>query len=114
VCIHTTNGPIEVVYDDSPVDSVLKFNALSSNFPVGAFLHRAYEGTFALSSNAHSSVDFLRDVEDPSGQGRQRRLTRLDRGRYRSGKVEWVPSSGYDHAGSVNIATTNDLVVLTV
>lgn len=115
MCTHTTNGPIEVVYDDSPVDSVLKFNALSTNSPVRAFLHRAYQGKFALSTtNARAVLDFLRDVEDPSGQGRQRGLTGLDSGNYHSGKVEWMPSSDYDHAGSVNIATTNDVVTLTV
>jgi hypothetical protein len=115
VCIHTTNGPIEVVYDDSPVDSVLKFNAVSTNSPVRAFLHRAYEGTFALSTtNAHAVLDFLRDVEDPSGQGRHRGLTGLDSGNHHSGKVRWGPFSDYDRAGSVNIATTNDVITLTV
>jgi hypothetical protein len=112
---HTTNSPIEVVYDDSPVDSFLKFNAISTNSPVRAVLHRAYEGTFSLSTtNAGAVLDRLRDVEDPSGKGRQRSVTKRTVGRYISGKVEWVPSSDFNQAGSVNLATTNEMISLTV
>jgi len=117
VCAHTTNSPIDVVYDHSPVDSFLKFNALSTNSPVRAVLHRAYEGTFALSTtNARAVLDRLPDVEDPSGQGRERSVTTRSSsvGKYISGRVEWVPSSHYDQAGSVNIATTNDKITLTL
>ncbi|SRR6266404_5994176 len=113
---HTTNSPIEVVYVDSPVDSVLKFDAVSTNARVHAALHRAYEGTFALAtSNAGAVVDRLRDVEDPSGQGRKRRVTRRSVERsHVFGEVEWVPSSDSNEAGSVNIVTTNSGVTLTV
>jgi hypothetical protein len=113
---HTTNSPIEVVYADSPVDSVLTFDAVSTNSPVHAVLHRAYEGTFALATtNAGAVLDRLRDVEDPSGRGRERSLTKRFVGTNRIfGKVEWVPSSDYNRAGLVNIATTNDVVTLTV
>ncbi|KAF8270932.1 hypothetical protein EI94DRAFT_1569526 [Lactarius quietus] len=119
VCAHTTNSPIDVVYDDSPVDSFLEFNAVSTNSPVRAVLHRAYEGTFVLSTtNARSVLDRLRDVEDPSSQGRERSVTTRQSsgavGNYISGRVEWVPSSDYDQAGSLNIATTNDQITLTV
>ncbi|KAF8271095.1 hypothetical protein EI94DRAFT_1721330 [Lactarius quietus] len=119
VCAHTTNGPIDVVYDDSPVDSFLKFNAVSTNSPVRAVLHRAYEGTFALSTtNARAVLDRLPDTEDPSGQGRERSVTTRQSsgpfGNYISGRVEWMPSSDYDQAGSVNIATTNDKITLTL
>jgi len=115
VGIHTTNSPIEVVYDDSPVDSVLKFNAVSTNSPLHAVLHRAYEGTFALATtNAGAVLDRLRDVEDPSGRGRERSLTKRSVGSYILGEVEWVPSSDYNRAGSVNLATTNDVITLAV
>lgn len=111
---HTTNSPIEVVYEDSPVDSLLKFSAVTTNSPVRTVLHRAYEGTFALATtNARAELDYLHDVEDPSGQGRKRGLSGLDSGNYHSGRVEWVPTNHHDH-GSVNIATTNDKITLTV
>ena len=112
---HTTNSPIEVVYDDSPVDSLLTFNAVSTNSPVRAVLHRAYEGRFTLSTtNAGAFLDRLRDVEDPSGQGRGRGLTARDERNHISGRVEWVPSNDYNQAGSVNLATTNDKITLIV
>ena len=115
VCAHTTNSPIEVVYDDSPVDSFLKFNALSTNSPVRAVLHRAYEGAFAISTtNADAVLDRLRDVEDPSGQGRGRGLTARSTKNHISGKVEWMPYSDYKQAGSVNLATTNNMITLIV
>ncbi|KAI9465136.1 hypothetical protein BJY52DRAFT_1164758 [Lactarius psammicola] len=113
---YTTNSPIEVVYEDSPVDSVLKFDAASTNSPVHASLHRAYEGTFALATiNGGALLDRLRLVEDPSGQGRERSFTKRSVGRNRIfGKVEWAPSSDYNRTGSVDVATTNDMVTLTV
>lgn len=111
---HTTNSPIEVVYEDSPVDSLLKFSAASTNSPVHAVLHRAYEGTFTLStSNARAILDYLAYAEDPSGQGRKRSLSGHDSGNHHSGRVEWVPSNHYDR-GSVHIATTNNKITLTV
>jgi hypothetical protein len=116
VFAHTTNSPIEVIYDDSPVDSVLKFNAASTNSRVHAVLHRAYEGMFTLTTTNDGAVlDRLRDVEDPSGRGRERSLTKRFVGKnHIVGEVEWVPSSDFDRAGSVNIATTNDVITLTV
>ncbi|KAI9441484.1 hypothetical protein H4582DRAFT_1810952 [Lactarius indigo] len=117
VSTHTTNGPIEVVYDDSPVDSVLKFDATSTNSRVHAALHRAYEGTFALATtNSGVVLDRLRDYEDPSGRRRKRGLTKRYVGRNRVfGKVEWVPpSSDHDRSSSVNVATTNDVITLTI
>ncbi|KAH9177519.1 hypothetical protein EDB89DRAFT_1933049 [Lactarius sanguifluus] len=117
VSTHTTNSPIEVIYDDSPVDSVLKFDAASTNSRVHTALHRAYEGTFVLATtNGGVVLDRLRDNEDPSGQGRKRSLTKRYVGRNRVfGKVEWVPpSSDHDRSGSVNVATTNDVITLTI
>ena len=67
---HTTDSPFGTVYGDPPVDSVLKLDAVSTNSPVHAALHRAYEGRFAIATaNAGAVLDCLRDVEDPSGQG---------------------------------------------
>lgn len=116
VSTQTTNGPIEVVYDDSPVDSVLTFYAMSTNSPVHAVLHHAYEGTFALATtNAGAGLECMRDVEDPSGRGRERSLTKhsVDRNRI-FGKVEWVPSIDYNRDGYVDIATTNYVIAVTV
>ncbi|KAH9042745.1 hypothetical protein EDB85DRAFT_1916640 [Lactarius pseudohatsudake] len=104
VSTHTTNSPIEVIYDDSPVDSVLKFDAASTNSRVHTALHRAYEGTFALATT------------NGWCQRRKRSLTKRYVGRNRVfGKVEWVPpSSDRDRSSSVNVATTNDVITLSI
>jgi len=113
---HTTNGPINIVYDDSPVDSVLNFDAQSTNAPVHAVLHHAYEGTFSLQTvNSEVVLDRLRNVEDPSGLGRRRRLsTQSVTKQLVYGEVEWSPSRSDGRAGSVDIKTTNNLIKLSI
>jgi len=114
----TTNGPVTIVYHDSPVDSVLNFGASSTNSPIHAVLHDAYEGKFSLlTTNANAVLDHLRDVEDPSGLGRERRLlshsvNKQGHGMY--GEVEWSPSRSDGRAGSVDIKTTNKLIKLSI
>jgi hypothetical protein len=113
---HTTNGPIKVVFDDSPVDSVLNFDAQSTNSPVHAVLHPAYEGTFSMhTTNADAVLDDSRNVEDPSGHGRKRRLSIDSASNYdMHGGLEWVRSTNDNQAGSINISTTNTLIKLTI
>ncbi|KAI0300461.1 hypothetical protein B0F90DRAFT_1723111 [Multifurca ochricompacta] len=113
---YTTNGPIKIVYNDSPVDSLLNFDAQSTNSPVHTVLHRAYEGTFAIqTTNADAVLSNLRNVEDPSGHQRRRRLSSHYVSRHIvNGDVKWEPSSDNGQCGSVNIATTNDLINLTI
>ena len=113
---HTTNGPIKIIYDDSPVDSVLKFGAHTTNSPVHAVLHPAYEGTFCLQTTLCEVIlDPLRDIEDPSGLGRKRRLlTHSVSKQVESGGVEWSPSRSDGRAGSVDIKTTDNLIKLSI
>ncbi|KAI0261284.1 hypothetical protein BC834DRAFT_830545 [Gloeopeniophorella convolvens] len=111
----TTNQHIEVVYHESPVNSVLNFDASSTNSPVRALLDPAYEGTFSTeTTNAAPVLDRSR-VEDPSGLGRRRSVvvTRLAKTKMQ-GNVKWVPESSRSHSGSAKLETTNDQVSLTV
>ena len=113
---HTTNGSIKIVYDDSPVDSVLKFDAHTTNSPVYAVLHPTYEGTFCLRTTLCKVVlDPLRGVEDPLGLGRKRRLsTHSVNKRVKCGGVEWSPSRSDGRTGSVDIKTTDNLIKLSI
>lgn len=113
---HTTNGPINILFDDSSIDTVLEFDAQSTNSPIHTVLHRAYEGTFSMqTTDADVVLDHSRNVEDPSGHGRKRRLFMHSVSRHVGyGEVEWVPSDNDRRAGSVNIATTNNLIKLTI
>ncbi|KAI9511484.1 hypothetical protein F5148DRAFT_1373789 [Russula earlei] len=113
---HTSNGPINIVYDDSPVDSILNFDAQSTNAPVGVTLHQAYEGAFSLeTTNSKAVLDRSRHVEDPSGQGRGRMVTTNSvKTQFVNGKIAWFPSSRDRRAGSVDIGTTNAFVKLSI
>lgn len=112
----TTNGPITIVYRDSPVDSVLNFDASSTNSPIHAVLHDAYEGEFSLlTTNSKVVLDHPRNVEDPSGLGRKRRLSSHSVNEQDAyGEVEWSPSRSNGRAGSVDIKTTNKMVKLSI
>jgi len=113
---HTTNGFIKIVYEDSPVGSVLNSDVRSTNAPVHVALHRAYEGTFSLrTTNSPASLDQLNHVEDPSGRGRERVLSsRSTNGHVVYGEVEWSPSSRDSRAGSVDVSTTNGFAQLSL
>jgi len=79
-------------------------------------LHRAYEGTFSLSTtNSPASLDQLRDIEDPSGRGRKRVLSNLSMDEHDVvGEVEWSPSSRVGQAGLVEVSTTNAFAQLSL
>ncbi|KAI0002406.1 hypothetical protein BJV74DRAFT_815652 [Russula compacta] len=113
---HTTNAPINIVYHDSPVDSILNFDAHSTNAPVHATLHRAFEGAFSLqTTNSEVVLDPSHNVEDPSGRGRRRVFSARSVSRQVVyGEIEWLPSRSDSRAGSVDITTTNDLLKLTI
>ena len=113
---HTTNGSIKIVYDDSPADSILKFDAHTTNSPVHAVLHPAYEGTFCLRTTLCKVVlDPLRDAEDPSGLGRRRRWSTHSVNKQAvCGGVDWSPSRNDGRAGSVDIKTTENLIRLSI
>ena len=112
----TTNGPIMIIYRGSPVDSVLNFDASSTNSPIHAVLHNAYEGKFSLlTTNSKVMLHHPRDVEDPSGLGRKRRLsTHPVNEQDVHGEVEWSPSRSNEQAGSVDIKTTNGMIKLSI
>jgi len=111
---HTTNGHIKIGYECAPVDSVLNFDARSTNAPVHVVLSPTYEGTFSLkTTNSRAVLDQPRNVEDPSGRGRKRLLSSHSPNKQVVyGELKWLPSRRDGHAGSVDIATTNDFVQL--
>ena len=113
---HTTNGSIKIVYGNSPIDSDLKFDTHTTNAPVHAVLHPAYEGTFCLRTTFCKVVlDRLRDVENPSGLGRKRRwLTHSVNEHAVCGEVDWLPTRNDGRAGSVDIRTTDSLIRVSI
>ncbi|KAI0067598.1 hypothetical protein BV25DRAFT_1794551 [Artomyces pyxidatus] len=117
VAARSTNSPVEVVTVDSPADSILHLAISTTNSPVRATLHPAYEGTFVLSTtNFIPIVKQDEGVEDPTGRGRERNVqVKSVRNRVLNGEVTWIPSEHEGGtAGSVSLRTTNSPAVLTL
>jgi hypothetical protein len=110
----TSNQPLELNYDTSPVDSIVYSKALTSNSPASVSHHSAFEGKIALKSTIfHPSVD-KKDVIDPSGQGRHRSLEVLEAaGGVLTGVVYWG-AERKELRGFTQIISTNSPVHLQV
>jgi hypothetical protein len=113
---YTTNGPVKIVFGDSPVDFVLDFKAQSTNSPIHAVLPHAYEGTFSLqTTNSRVVLHDSHRVGDPSGRGRERLVSKHSVSRQvMYGEIEWSPSSHDDRASALDITTTNALATLSI
>ncbi|EUC62542.1 transmembrane protein, putative [Rhizoctonia solani AG-3 Rhs1AP] len=108
----TSNGRLDISYPTSPVNSLLDFNAESSNGSADIALHAAYEGTFALStSNSHIELDD-EHPSDPSGRGRNRDVHKNGgrSSRQLSGTIFWGDEKDHDknaETGRVIVSTSN-------
>ena len=83
-------------FNDAPVDSQVTFTGKTSNSPIAATLHETFEGKFLVTTGRWFEAGVhVSDKEDPSGQGRQRRVTRNGSPRgYAEGKVVWGDADG--------------------
>jgi len=108
----TSNQPIKLNYDISPVDSILHSRVRTSNSPATVSHHSAFEGIISLSSTIFSPGIDKKNVEDPSSQGRHRSLKafRPSRGVVR-GLVYWGAEKK-EETGFTVITTTNSPVHL--
>ncbi|KAF9460719.1 hypothetical protein BDZ94DRAFT_1169062, partial [Collybia nuda] len=106
----TTNAPLRLNFPASPVNSSLKLSATTSNSPASISLHPSYEGSFQLSTTQFLPELLRRDVEDPSGKGRERKVS-VDYVNRRSlkGSVSWSDNEG---PGSITLRSTNAHVSL--
>jgi hypothetical protein len=83
------------------------FDAHTSFSPVSVKLHETYEGKFSLETTFDKpDVSVDKDVEDPSGKKRERKVNmeRVGRGEL-TGSVRWGEEEGTEK-GVVNIETT--------
>jgi hypothetical protein len=94
---YTSNVPLDIRFHDSPVDSALQLLAKNCRAAAVVKLHPAYEGTFDFKTSIFTSlVDVADDVEDPSGQGRVRKITFDGVGKEVKGSVRWVSEGDGD------------------
>jgi hypothetical protein len=110
----TSNKPLELKYDTSPVDSIVCSEALTSNSPASVIHHSTFEGKIALKSTIFlPSVD-KKDASDPSGQGRHRSLKMLEAaGGVLTGVVYWG-AERKEVTGFTQVVSTNSPVHLQV
>ncbi|KAF8838149.1 hypothetical protein BDN67DRAFT_907879 [Paxillus ammoniavirescens] len=89
---HTSNGMVDLEYDDSPLNAFLTSEAKTSNSPVSVKMHPAFEGTFTVTSSNIGPVVQDERPNDPSGRGRRRVLSQNKARGTISGSVYWVGS----------------------
>ncbi|KAG6828516.1 hypothetical protein H0H92_007733 [Tricholoma furcatifolium] len=86
----TANAPLTLLFIDAPVDSVLNLDAFTAIAPAVVTLHHTYEGAFSATTSLRRPLIVVnRDVEDPAGKGRQRKVEQSVRGATVSGTVRW-------------------------
>ncbi|KAG5651000.1 hypothetical protein H0H81_010259 [Sphagnurus paluster] len=108
----SSNGPVTVRFPTSPLDSVLKLSASTSNSPAFVSLDPAYEGSLALSTSNFSPLLQRRNTKDPAGKGRTRHIKVNSYGRsVLKGSVSW---SGWDGSGTVEVNSSNSPVTLEI
>ena len=107
----TSNQSLKLKYGTSPVDSVLRSRAQTSNSPATVSHHSAFEGAISLVSTLFSPFIDKEDVEDLSGRGRHRSLEvfKTTRGIV-TGVVYWGAKE--EVRGFTEIRTTNSPVRL--
>ncbi|KAF9012711.1 hypothetical protein BDQ17DRAFT_1344494 [Cyathus striatus] len=111
VTAKTSNNVAELEFPASPVDSILELEAKSTNGPLTVSLNPAYEGKFSLSTtNSPAVVSQNKDVEDPSGKGRRRNISRSSVWKRVQGQVSWSEKGG--DRGNVIMTTSNSPVSL--
>jgi hypothetical protein len=113
VSTKTSNGALSVIYDASPLASILRHEARTSNALATVDLHSAYEGSFNLQSSNASPFISKKHATDPSGQGR-RRIVKMFRARgLVTGEVHWGREMQLRGA-NVEIRTSNSPAHLSV
>jgi hypothetical protein len=101
----TSNSPLVVKFPYAAIDSVLHLSAKTSNSPAFVELNPAYEGTFSLTTSIfRPRVDVNENVEDPTGEGRQREVDFNTVGKELKGSVHWGDDT--ENQGHVELVTS--------
>jgi hypothetical protein len=113
----TTNSPAQLTVAESPLNHTLNLYVRTTNGRADVRLHPAFEGHFGAETSSADEVIFVKgDVDDPSGQGRERKFedfqwNRSGRRGLR-GRVGWGTTEG--KLGVVDVRTSGAPVMLVV
>ncbi|KAG6857753.1 hypothetical protein H0H87_004169 [Tephrocybe sp. NHM501043] len=106
----TSNAPLTIDIPSSPLTSTLRVVATTSNGPVLLSLPPAYEGQISLSTSNGAPSIRRRDIADPSGKGRVRKVRTTSFGRNTlKGSVSWSDEEG---DGRVELRSSNSPIVV--
>ncbi|KAI6115839.1 hypothetical protein F5141DRAFT_1099121 [Pisolithus sp. B1] len=86
------NGFVDLAITESPVGSVLKAVATTTNGEVKVAVPSTYEGSYFGTTVVGKAFVMERDVEDPEGKGRHREIVKNRLGNRVEGAVYWVES----------------------
>ncbi|KAJ7496621.1 hypothetical protein FB451DRAFT_1208265 [Mycena latifolia] len=121
VTAKTSNGRVDMRVASAPLDSVLTFDARTSNSAAAATLPTAYEGSWAVAtSNAAVAVHRMENNErdpackgDADCKGRTRRMeTRIASKGQAAGNVYWDKKNA--NRGSATLRTSNAPVTINI
>ncbi|KAI6115835.1 hypothetical protein F5141DRAFT_1290444 [Pisolithus sp. B1] len=90
----STNGFVDLAFTESPMGSVLKAVATTTNGEVKVAVPSTYEGSYLGTTVVGKVFVMERDVEDPEGKGRHREILKNGVGNRVEGTVYWVESDG--------------------
>ncbi|KAI6104721.1 hypothetical protein EV401DRAFT_2016134, partial [Pisolithus croceorrhizus] len=90
----STNGFVDLTFTESPMGSVLKAVATTTNGEVKVAVPSTYEGSYLGTTVVGKVFVMERDVEDPEGKGRHREILKNGVGNRVEGTVYWVESDG--------------------
>lgn len=99
---------------EAPLGSALFLDVRSSFSPVTVRLHETFEGSFSIASSYNApNIEVDYEVEDPSGQGRNRTVeTHVSRQGFVDGTVSWSEEGKF--SGGIRVLSTQSSVTLKV
>jgi len=104
----TSNGPLNITFIGSPLESALALNAHTSNAVAGVTLHSAYQGWFGLSTSHHAATVTRLNTTDDGRRIEHERSADSSSYGYVYSKEE------YKKLGRVQITTSNARAALFV
>lgn len=113
VVASTTIGRLNLAFPEAPIGSSLFLDASTSLASADVQLHKTYEGAFSLETTLQRpTIQVDGTVEDPAGQGRERKVEVHQFSSHTEGSISW--GEGGNDLGDIRIATTLAAVILKV
>ena len=110
-----SNTPVNISVAFAPLNSFLVLDARGSGAPAHVYLHPAFEGVYQVESERQHGAAFIvtKDVVDPSGAGRERRVQGLNWREQRiAGFVGWGERTRNPPYGAVKVVSSEQATLV--